>query len=128
MQRADTPSTPAPVARTLRPRVDTYETDEAALLVIEMPGVPKDGLEVVLEDDLLTVRGTLALETPPGTTLGRAEFEPGTYERSFRLGEELDRERIEASLEHGLLRLTIPRQRPTRRSIEIRTKDTKDNG
>ena len=110
-------------ARTLRPRVDTYETDAAVLLVIELPGVPKDGLEVTVEDDLLTVRGTLELEAPEGFTLGRAEFETGTYAQSFRLGEELDRERIEAALEHGLLRLTLPRKRPTRRSIEIRTQD-----
>jgi HSP20 family molecular chaperone IbpA len=110
-------------SRTLRPRVDTYETDEAALLVIEMPGVPRDGLEVTVEDDLLTVRGQLELETPEGFKPGRAEFEPGTYAQSFRLGEELDRERIEAALEHGLLRVTLPRKRPSRRSIEIRTQD-----
>lgn len=122
--QADHPTSQEPAARTLRPRADAYETDEAAVLVIEMPGVPREGLEVAIEDDLLTVRGVLALRAPEGSTLGRAEFEPGTYERSFRLSEELDRDRIEASLEHGLLRLTLPRLRPTRRTIEIRTEQS----
>jgi HSP20 family molecular chaperone IbpA len=119
MQADDRAKTP----RTLRPRVDTYETNDAALLVIELPGVPRDKLEVAVEDDLLTVRGQLELEGPEGFTLGRSEFEPGTYAQSFRLGEELDTERIEASLEHGLLRLILPRKRPSRRSIDIRTQD-----
>lgn len=121
MQADNTPESNS--TRTLRPRVDTYETNDAALLLIELPGVPRDKLEVAVEDDLLTVRGKLELEAPEGFTLGRAEFEPGSYAQSFRLGDELDRERIEASLEHGLLRLTLPRKRPSRRSIEIRRQD-----
>ncbi len=106
---------------TLRPRVDTFETDDAVLLVVELPGVAKDGLDVLLEDDLLTVRGRLELAAPEGFRLGRSEFEAGTYERSFRLGAELDHERIEAALEHGLLRLTLPRVKPVRRAIDVKT-------
>lgn len=104
----------------LRPRTDAYETDQATQLVLELPGVPSDSLEVSLEEDLLTVRGKLELPAHEGLTLGRSEFESGSWERSFRLADDLDVERIEASSRDGLLTLTIPRRLPERRSIPVR--------
>ena len=87
MQEQD--KTPAETLDVLRPRMDAFEKDGVTELVIEMPGVARETLEVTLEQDLLTVRGKLALPGHEGLTLARAEFGPGVWERSFRLGEEL---------------------------------------
>ena len=108
--------------RSLRPRVDTFETDDALKLVIELPGVAKGDVEVTVEGDLLLVRGERKATTGEDSTLGLCEFGPGRYERAFRLSEELDPEGIDATLEHGLLRLSLRRRHPRHRTIEIRGK------
>ena len=111
---------PALRASKSRPRVDTYEDDEQFLLVVELPGVAKDDLEITLEQDLLTVRGERRTKDSDAARTGLAEFGPAVYERGFRLGDGIDQEGIEASLEHGLLRLTFPKRQPERKSIPIR--------
>lgn len=110
-----------PQASKTRPRVDTYEDQDLYLLVVELPGVAKEDLEVSLENELLTVRGERRLEESMEARQGLAEFGPTVYERSFRLGDGIDQEGIEASLEHGLLRLTFPKRQPERKSIPIRS-------
>ena len=104
-----------------RPRVDTYEVPEGYLLVVEVPGVRGDDVQLEIEDDLLRLRAERKVADPAEELRAhRFEFGATAYERAFRLGDEIDRDGIEASLEHGLLKLTLPKRAPETRSIPIR--------
>ena len=126
VQRVEAP-VPAGIERTrtrrvYAPRTDIYETDQALILVADMPGVLPDGLDVTLERRELTVRGRAGDYTPEGYSPIYREYEPGDYERSFVLSEEIDAERIEARLKDGVLHLTLPKApTPQTRRIQVRT-------
>ena len=126
VQRVEAP-VPAGMERTRTRRVyaartDILETEEALILVADMPGVLPEGLDVTLEGRELTVRGRAGEYTPAGYSPAYLEYEPGHYERSFVLSEEIDAERIEARLKDGVLHLTLPKV-PTAqaRRIQVRT-------
>jgi HSP20 family protein len=106
--------------RTYQPVVDIYRTDAAIYLNAEMPGVDETTLSVALDNDILALRG----DTDTGLyhTTGRRhqEFRPGRYQRSFRLGQRMNRDGIQASFKNGLLQLEIPlRTERPRRKIKI---------
>ena len=106
----------------LCPAVDLADDGEVYRLVLEMPGVAKDGLEIAVEDGVLRVHGTRPTPEANQKLLvnGRAAARP--FERRFRLGEEIDPAKIQARLENGLLTLTLPRRaeaKPRRVEIEI---------
>lgn len=111
-------SRPAPRA-TRAPRYEIRESGERLTLLAEMPGVRAGDVEVTLENEVLRVRGRVAPATPEGLRLGHAEFEPADFEAAFGVREELDAERITASLRHGLLRVELPKRGPTQRSIPV---------
>ncbi len=104
------------------PRTDIHETGAALILVADMPGVLPEGLDVTLEGRELTVRGRAGEYTPAGCNPVYLEYEPGHYERTFVLSEEIDAERIEARLKDGVLHLMLPKV-PTAqaRRIQVRT-------
>jgi HSP20 family protein len=91
------------------PRADIYETDEAIVVVADMPGVGEDTLDITLEKGVLTLNGVVEPETPEGYQLAYAEYRVGDYVRSFSLSNEIDQEAIEATLKDGVLRLTLPK-------------------
>jgi HSP20 family protein len=103
----------------LRPVVDITETPEAYVLHIEMPGVNKDRLTVTLEEDRLAVAGTKAAANPNATLLLK-ETATGSYRRIFRLSPEIDRERIAARVEQGLVTLILAKiRKPAPRRVEV---------
>jgi HSP20 family protein len=105
--------------RTVSPAVDIYETDTAYVLLADMPGVPPDGLDVVAERDELIVQGRV--ERPTGTP-DYGEFELADYRRAFSLTEDLDTDRITATLRDGVLRVEIPKSpRVQPKKIPVRT-------
>ena len=91
------------------PRADIYETDEAIVVVADMPGVDENSLDITLEKGVLTLNGVVEPETPEGYSLAYAEYHVGDYVRSFSLSNEIDQEAIEATLKDGVLRLTLPK-------------------
>jgi HSP20 family molecular chaperone IbpA len=105
--------------RTIAPRVDIYETDSAYVLLADMPGVKPDDLEVVAERNSLIVRGRAAQpDEPPDYQ----EFELGEYQRAFSLTEDLDAERMTASLRDGVLRVDVPKSPGVQpKKIPVRT-------
>ena len=95
------------------PPTDIYETKDALCLVLEIPGVEPDGLNVTLDKRVLTIQGRSGTSIAhEGYSLTHAEFRDGDYERSFTLSENIDGERIEASVKDGVLRLTLPKVKP----------------
>jgi len=93
------------------PYSDIYETDEALTVLMEMPGVAREGVSVALEDDVLRVEGKIDFGKYEGMEPVYTEFNVGHYTRSFALSGKIDRERIGAQLEDGVLVLTLPKAR-----------------
>ena len=123
-QQVEAP-TPAGTERTRTrrvyvPRTDIFETNDALVLVADMPGVAPDGLDVTLERRELTIRGRTQDAAPEGYSPVHREYEPGDYERAFTLSEDIDAGRIEARLRDGVLRLTLPKAGPAQaRRIQV---------
>jgi HSP20 family molecular chaperone IbpA len=93
-----------------RPAVDVFEDETGITLLADMPGVPKDQLELKVEGDELTIEGSVESSTPEGLEAVYAEVRVPRFRRSFTLSRELDSARIDASLKDGVLTLRIPKQ------------------
>jgi len=91
------------------PQVDIVENDAALVLLADMPGVDLSGVDITVEKNVLTLRGTIGQEVPAGYKQSYEEYGLGDYERSFTLSNEVDRDHIEASIKDGVLRLTLPK-------------------
>lgn len=97
-------------ARAVQPAVDVFEDASGITLLADMPGVPKEQLELKIEGDSLLIEGGVQPLTPDGLEPIYAEVRVPRYRRSFTLSRELDTARIEAKLKDGVLQLRIPKQ------------------
>lgn len=95
--------------KTFVPRVDIYETKESIFLIADMPGVDEKTVEVELEKNILTITGWTDEGKLKDHSLLFSEYETGDYERSFTLSDEIDREKINASVKQGVLLLELPK-------------------
>jgi HSP20 family protein len=91
------------------PRADIYDVEENIFVVLDMPGINENAIEIVLEKNILNVKGFAQTKDRDNYSLVIAEYEPGDFERSFRISNGIDRDKIEASYKDGVLRLTLPR-------------------
>ena len=96
--------------RAVPPAVDVFEDASGITLLADMPGVPKEHLELRVEGDALLIEGGVQPLTPDGLEAIYAELRVPRYRRSFTLSRELDTTRIEANLKDGVLNLRIPKQ------------------
>lgn len=92
----------------ISPEVNIHETKDGYLLEAEMPGVNKDGLEITLENNELTIIGRRASETVVGELLFR-ERSPAHFRRVFELDPAIDAGRINARMNQGMLTLLLPK-------------------
>lgn len=101
------------------PLVDLSEEAHAYVIDVEVPGVRSEDLDLELEGDVLTIQGQRhAIPAEPGTKSRRQERMFGSFQRSFRLPEAVEFEKVEATLEHGLLHVRVPK-RTTEKSRKI---------
>jgi len=91
------------------PNADIHETSDALTVVMEMPGVDRNHLNVSLENDVLRVDGQIDFSKYEGMEPVYTEYNIGHYTRSFTLSNKIDQERISAQLEDGVLTLTLPK-------------------
>jgi len=96
--------------RAVAPLVDVLEDEAGITLLADMPGVPRDQLDLRVEGDALHVEGRVQPQTPEGLEAMYAELRVPRYRRSFTLSRELDTTRIDANLKDGVLTLRIPKQ------------------
>lgn len=96
--------------RAVLPAVDVFEDASGITLLADMPGVPKEQLELKVEGETLLIEGGVQPRTPDGLEAIYAEVRVPRYRRSFTLSRELDTTRIEANLKDGVLSLRIPKQ------------------
>lgn len=112
---------PASNERLFLAPTDIRETNDSIILTADMPGVKPDGVDVTLETNVLTVRGTVADEHRTAAPAAYAEYESGNYRRSFSLSDGIDRNGIEARMNNGVLTLTLPKTMPSQKKIEVKT-------
>jgi HSP20 family protein len=104
----------------LRPPVDVIEDSSGITLLADLPGVPRDKLNIQLESDSLTIEGEVMLDLPQDMQSNLAEVSIPRYRRVFTLSKELDGEKASAELNNGVLKLHIPKaQHAQPRKIQI---------
>jgi HSP20 family molecular chaperone IbpA len=84
-----------------------------------MPGVSEDSVDITLEENVLTINGYVHFTAPEDYRLAYAEYRVGDYQRRFALSNDIDQGNIEAKLNSGVLRLTLPKAKPESRKISI---------
>ena len=109
--------------RTFVPRTDIYETENALVLTMDIPGANKDDIDITLEKNVLIVHALVEPQAPEGYALAMQEYEVGDFQRSFRLSNEINQDKIEADYSNGVLRLTLPKAEAAKaKKISIATK------
>lgn len=113
MVKQDQPSS-KPVSQTeelplVLPEVDILENETEFRLIADMPGVDEKHVDIDVDKNVLTIRGRFVPQPPAGFTLNYQEYSSGHYERSFTLGNTIDRDAIKATVSNGTLRLTLPK-------------------
>lgn len=106
----------------LLPPVDVVEDATGITLYADLPGVPKDKLNLRVEGDTLSIDAELVLPLPQGMEPSHAEVQLARYRRAFTLSKELDPTKVGAELNHGVLRVRIPKAehaQPRRIQVQI---------
>ena len=104
------------------PRVDILESDQEYRILMDLPGVKSDNLEINLEDQNLTVKAERENALDEGWQARRRE-RPGriAWSRTFSLGNVVEAEKIGARLEDGVLQITLPKSaQSVPRKIEVK--------
>ena len=91
------------------PPADVWETEDALAVAMEVPGVAREAVAIELKDDVLRVEARVDAAKYEGLEPVYAEYGVGHWARAFALPDGVDRERIEARLEDGVLTLTLPK-------------------
>src|SRR4051794_9007357 len=89
------------------PATDIFETEDALTVVMEVPGVDREALDINLENDVLRVQAKIAPAKYDGMAPLYTEYNVAHFTRSFTLSNRIDRQQISARLEDGVLTLTL---------------------
>jgi HSP20 family protein len=102
------------------PAVDIFESEKEVTVIAEMPGVTVEGIDVTLEDDVLTLHGRRDPAEISGGGILFQEYETGNYQRRFTVAETIDQEKIRATVNNGMLKVVLPKVAPAQpRKIEV---------
>ena len=104
------------------PPVDIYEDNDEVTLFADLPGVSKDSLEVQIDKDVLKIFGNRTLAKETDVVNRYEEIPQKDFYRAFTIGEEIDREKITATMNQGVLKLVLPkceRTKPKRIDIKV---------
>ena len=91
----------------LLPPVDVIEDAEGITVYADLPGVPKERLDVHIDGEVLVIEGEMGLEMPQEMEATHVEVSLPRYRRVFTLSRELDPERMNAELKQGVLKVRI---------------------
>lgn len=104
------------------PYTDILEKEEGFYIVMDLPGVNKENLELNLKDNELEIRAKSQVEKPEKSKNIHVEFVDGEFKRQFTLSETVDKDNIKASLKNGILKLFLPKAKKAMpKKIEITT-------
>ena len=96
-------------ARVFSPQVDILERKEEIVVTADMPGVNEKSVDINLEKNILTIYGAVEEEAPADHRPFFTEYGLGDYERVFTLSDEIDRDRIRATVKSGVLKVILPK-------------------
>jgi len=106
--------------RVFTPRADIIETGDRYLVIADIPGADENSVNITLDKNVLSIEAHTELKTPEGYNLVLSEFGLGDYARNFVLSDQIDREKIEASVKNGVLHLSLPKAGPAKtHSIKV---------
>ena len=109
--------------RSFVPRADIYETEKEIIVLADVPGANEKTVDITLEKNVLSITAFVEPAIPREYEIAYAEYEDGDYQRSFRLSDEIDRDKIEAVVSDGVLRLHLPKSQESRtKKIAVKTK------
>lgn len=102
------------------PDVDIYISGDAAVFAVELPGVAKGDVNILVDEtNSLVIRGKNSYKEPENAVF--RQYRVGDFYRAFQLSDEYDKEKISAKLENGLLEVMIPKREEVKpRKIEIK--------
>lgn len=108
--------------RVALPRIDLFETTAGYVLLADLPGVKGDQVEVTIEKDILTLKGSVELSDREGYRRVYSDRPVTDYQGRFKLSKDIDREHVDAELKNGVLRLTLKKVAPAvKKSITIKS-------
>jgi HSP20 family molecular chaperone IbpA len=126
LQAKEKVEVPAPAEQTkpgpvFTPNVDIFETEKEIIMLADIPGVKAQDLAIDLRDDTLSLAGDVKPIDRPDAEPILTEYQIGRYYRQFTLAEVIDQSKIDASLDNGVLRLTLPKvEKATPRQIIVK--------
>ncbi len=105
--------------KTAWPKVNIVETDNEYTLMAEVPGMTEKDIDIEMKDGILSLRGKKALAQTEGTVHVQ-EIGSWDFDRDFRLGEQVDAEKVTARLEHGVLYISLGKKEKAKpKKVEI---------
>jgi HSP20 family protein len=100
--------------RIYKPHVDIIERRDDIIVIADMPGVDDKSVDITLEKNVLMIYGMVEADIPENHRLFLSEYGIGDYQRAFTLSDEVDRDRIQATVNNGVLKLTLPKAEPAK--------------
>ncbi len=91
------------------PDVNILEKKDEIVVTADLPGVDEKSLDITLEKNVLTIYGRVEPLAPESQRLAYSEYGVGDYQRAFTLSDEVDKEKIQATMNNGVLRLVLPK-------------------
>jgi len=91
------------------PAVDIMERKDDIVVIADMPGVDDTSVDITLEKNVLTIYGKVKADIPEKHTLYLSEYGIGDYQRVFTLTDEVDREKIQATVKNGVVKILLPK-------------------
>lgn len=108
--------------RAFMPRTDIIEKLDSIILVADMPGVDERHVDITLEKGVLTIYGAVDAAYHENYRVAYAEYSIGDYRRTFRVTDEIDQNKIEATVKNGVLRLILPKAEQVKpKKITVKT-------
>lgn len=95
--------------RVYTPDVDIVEKKDEIVVIADMPGVDEKSVDVTLEKNVLTIYGNVEAEIPENHKLLLSEYGIGDFQRTFTLSDEVEKEKIQATVKNGVLKLILPK-------------------
>ena len=108
--------------RSFVPNTDIFETEDALMVVMELPGVDREHTEITVEDNVLDVSGRIDFSKYEKLQPVYTEYNIGHFRRTFSLApSSIDEQKISADMKDGVLTLTLPKaERIKPRTIQLR--------
>ena len=96
------------------PKTDIYETEDEIIIIADVPGADQDSVDITLKKNVLSISALVDNDVHTGYDRIYSEYESGDYQRSFRLSDEIDQNKIKAVVSNGELRLHLPKAEPAK--------------